>query len=300
MSIGGNMTMIRSSLTVAGAAATLAALASLAACTTDAADPGDDSAGAAGSASGGTGGSSSSGAATGGSSAAGSTSAAGTVCAKPFVMLAAAPGVADFEDYDGVSDLAKWSFPLGGDTASGVLGGTFGYGDRPSGSPETFEMGEGYESKYGLRIADTLAEAYGGGMGTWLSACLDATAFSGVSFWARGSSPKGTGKLTLSMGETTPATPAKAGDKVGTCDGDMKTCLHPTADFDVADTWTEIKIPWAGFTAGDAAGTPITPDGSNVTQLQFAVELNWVPDDAGEYAPVAAPYELVIDGLTFY
>ena len=46
----------------------------------------------------------------------------------------------------------------------------------------------------------------------------------------------------------------------------------------------------------------VEPDGSNVTQLQFAVDLNFVPSQADPlvYVPEPAPYELAVDDVTFY
>jgi hypothetical protein len=283
------------------AAATVGVAAGLAGCTTD--DGDDGAAGSAGTTAT-TGGSSSGASAAGTSSTAGSSTGGASatgVCAAATLIKADAPGIADFDAYDGVTDLAKWSFPLGGNAASGVYAGAFGYGDREGNKAETFEMGEGNDSTYALRIADTLAEKFGGGAGLWLSACLNASKLSGISFWVRGDAPKGEAKLTLSMGETTPAVPAKADDKPGTCMGDAMTCVHPTFSFPVTDEWVEIKVPWASFTAGDAAGTVVTADGSNITQVQFAAELEWVLGaDGVTYEPVPAPYELAVDTLSFY
>jgi hypothetical protein len=103
------------------------------------------------------------------------------------------------------------------------------------------------------------------------------------------------------MKETTPATPSKVGDKAGTCPGTGTTCVHPNYTFPVKDTWTQIQIPWASFTGGAAAGTPVTADGSNIWQLQIDVGLTWVTPDGGVTA-VAVPsaYLLDIDTLTFY
>lgn len=282
-------------LGAAGLAAALAALGSVTACTTDDGDPGAATGGSGSGGSGGgshTGGSPAGGAGTGGS-------ATGTVCASSVLLDAAKSGVADFDAYDGKA-LATWTFPLGGDSSVGVLGGPFGYGDRPDGFPETFEMGTGHDSMYALRIADTLASGYGGGMGTWLSGCINASKFSGVSFWVRGNAPEGKAKFTASMQETLPITPAMAGGAVGTCAGDAKTCIHPTFVFPVTDEWTEIKAPWTGFTPGNAAGALVKPDGKNLTQLQFDIGLVWVADAAGTYMPTPAPYELVVDSLSFY
>lgn len=276
-------------------------LVTLAGCTTDDGDTGGGgSAGSSGGTPATSAGTASSGGPSGAGTSAGGAPAGAGVCAAATPIKADAPGIADFDDYDGVAALDKWSFPLGGDSASGVYAGAFGYGDREGNKPETFEMGEGNDSTYAIRIADTLAEKFGGGAGLWLSACLNATKLSGISFWVRGDSPKGEGKLTLSMGDTTPAVPAKADDKPGTCTGDAMTCVHPSFAFPITDTWTQIEVPWASFKPGDAAGTPVIADGGNITQIQFAVELEWVADDAGVYQPTPAPYELAVDTLSFY
>lgn len=281
-------------LGLAGALSALGFVANLAGCTTDDGDPGAGTGGSGTSTGGGTG--------TGGGSAKGTggASATGTVCESPIMIDPAKPGIADFDTYDGVASLATWSFPLGSDMATGVTAGTFGYGDRATGQPETFELSAGNGTKYAMRIADTLAEKYGGGEGIWLSACLNATKLQGISFWVRGSTPDGKGTLTASMQETVPSTPAKVGDKVGTCTGDAMTCIHPTFVFPVTDTWAQVQVPWASFKAGDAAGTAVTPDGRNITQVQFGVGLVWVADAAGVYAPTPAPYELAVDTLAFY
>jgi hypothetical protein len=279
----------------AGAAAALVILGNLAGCTTDDEDPGAGTGG-----SGATGGSKATGggSSTGGSGTGGG-STVGSVCASPLTLPAGTKGIADFETYNG-SDLSAWNFPLGGDSALGIIAGPFGYGDRDTGKPETFEMAEGNESKYALRIDDTLAEKYGGGMGLWLSACLNATKFTGITFWARGSSPTGKGTFTLSMAETLPITPSTPTGPVGLCAGDMETCKHPSFKFDLTDTWAKIEVPWSALTPGSAAGKTVTADGHNVTQFQFAVELNWAPDAMGVYVPTPAPYELAIDTVTFY
>jgi hypothetical protein len=195
-----------------------------------------------------------------------------------------------------------WNFPLGGDAKTGVTAGTFAYGDREDGFPQTYEMVEGNDSKYAFRIADTLAEKYGGGLGTWLSACLDASAFKGVSFWVRGNTPDGKGTFTLQMGDTLPSTPTMAGSPFGSCPGTIedKTCVHPSFVFDVTDKWAKVEVPWSAIAPGTSAGKSVKADGKNVTQLQFAVGLVWTPDSTGAYMPTPAPYELVVDTLSFY
>ncbi len=283
----------------------LVALGPLAGCITDDSGSGGDSGGSAGSSGGsagsggttaGTGGSGGSGGTTAGSGGTAGTTTSGTVCAAPIVLSSSKPAIADFEGYDGSADLATWSFALGGDSSTGVFAGTFGYGDDAGGFPETFAMIDGNGSTYALDVADTLSEEYGGGMGLWLSDCLDASAFTGIAFWVRGSSPTGDAKLSILMKETT----SSAATMVGTCPGTDDTCIHPSFTFPVTDTWTEFRVSWSGFTPGDAAGTRVVPDGRNVWQIQYDIGLSWVPDTGGGYQPTPSAYELTIDDLTFY
>jgi len=288
---------------LAAAMAALVGLGQLAACTTDEDDPGADAdadastgGSAGGSATGAAGDAGNTGTGTGGNSTPGN-----TVCANPIVLASASPGIADFDAYEEGADISSWSFALGGDSSTGIYSGPFVYGDEPDGNPETYGMVAGHDSTYALGIADTLAEEYGGGMGLWMSDCLDATAFSGISFWVRGSAPNDASSavMTLMMEETTSSTPATADSNVGTCPGDDETCVAPTASFEVSDTWTEIRLAWSDFTGGRAVNTTVSVDGRNIWQIQFDIGVEWVPGDP-EYVPVPAPYELVVDDLTFY
>jgi hypothetical protein len=306
---------------------TLMGLGLATACTTDDSDPGaeDETGGSSGSSNGGSsnggssnggssnggssnGGSSNGGSSTGGSSNGGSstggTGGGATACAAPRVIPSSSPSIATFDEYDGSADLNTWSFPLGGDTTSGVLAGTFIYGDNapePNNKPETYEMVEGSDSEYALSISDTLAEEYGGGLGLWLSECLDARAFQGVSFWVRGNAPNmGTATMTLLMEETTAATASKPGTCMGTDTGDSPTCVHPKATFMVTEDWTQVDLPWSQFSGGKAETTPVLADGHNIWQIQYDIGLLWVDDGTGVYVPTPAEYELVVDGITFY
>jgi hypothetical protein len=285
-------------------------LGSTTACTTDDSDPAEEETGGSGGASGG-GGTSGTGGSTGGSS---GTGGMATKCANPITLASSASAIANFDNYMGdpvdLATLQTWSFPLGGDSASGVYSGTFIYGDdhMEGGKevPEASAMVEGNASSvYALSISDTSAEDYGGGMGLWLSACLDATAFSGISFWVRGNAPNG-GQATLKllMEETTSSVPSSSTDAIGTCegtdDGDAATCKPPTATFAVTDTWTEVELPWSSFTGAASPGKTVTVDGHDIWQIQYDIGLLWADDGTGTYVPTVAPYELVVDDLTFY
>jgi hypothetical protein len=284
--------------------AALVGLGQLAACTTDEDDPGADAdadastgGSAGGSATGAAGDAGNTGTGTGGSSTPGN-----TVCANPIVLASASPGIADFDAYEEGADISSWSFALGGDSSTGIYSGPFVYGDEPDGNPETYGMVAGHDSTYALGIADTLAEEYGGGMGLWMSDCLDATAFSGISFWVRGSAPTGKVKISLMMEETTSVTPATGDSNVGTCPGTDETCIHPSFEFDVSadGSWARVELAWNRFQGGNAAGTSVPADGHNIWQIQFDIGVTWEDGGDGAYVPVPAAYELVVDDLTFY
>lgn len=230
----------------------------------------------------------------------GGTSSTGTKCARPITLSSSTPLIADFDGYDGATAIGEWSFPLGGDQSVGVLAGTFVYGDDhlegDQDVPETAGMVDGNDSTYALSIADTEADEYGGGMGLWMSECVDASTFDGISLWVRGNAPAGEAKLTLLMEETTPI----ADD--GTCDGTTdEGCVQPSVLFPVTDEWKQIELSWADFDPGDSNGTAVTPDGHNIWQIQFDIGLEWTDEDGDEvYEPTPAPYELVVDDITFY
>lgn len=233
----------------------------------------------------------------GGLAGTGGSSSVITVCPSPVVLDGTAPGIADFDGFDGAA-LSTWSFALGRDSSTGVYAGPFGYGDEPTGLPEAFEMVAGHDSEFALGISDTLAEVQGGGMGIWMTQCLDASTYNGISFWVRGNAPTGSAALRVLMEETTPESGTT---DVGTCPGATEDeCVAPALSFQVEETWMQIRAPWSDFTPGTAAGTLVVADGRNIWRLQFDVGLAWAPDADGVYGPVAAPYELAIDDLSFY
>jgi hypothetical protein len=290
-------------LVLAGTASALVGIGQMTACTTADSDTG--AGGAAGSTAGtttvpgGTGGVAGTGA--GGST---TTPAGGTACAKTKTLSAAKPSIGNFDSYDGAADLSSWSFPMGGESSTGIFWGTFGYGDRANGGPGTFDMTTGHSAPYALRVADTMAQNWGGGMGLWISDCLNATVFTGISFWVRGNAPKGTATLAAFMSETTPTVASVTGHKTGTCPGNDTTCINPKFEFGVTDSWVFIQAPWTAFAKGDAAtgSATVAADGHNLWQIQFDIGLNFVPGatSTDPWVPVPAPYELVVDDLAFY
>ena len=293
---------MRTTLGLFGLAVAVAALLGLSHMTACTSDTTNGAGGAAGS----TAGSTTTPASTGGTAGATTTpTAGGTACAKSKTLSATKPGIANFDSYDGAADLSSWSFAMGGDSSTGVLCGTFGYGDRANNVPGTFDMTTGHSAPYALRVADTMAQNWGGGMGLWISDCLNATTFKGISFWARGNAPKGTATLSAFMSETTPTVASVTGHKTGTCPGNDTTCINPKFDFNVTNDWVFIQAPWTGFAKGDPATggtTTIAPDGHNIWQIQFDIGLVFVAGatSTDPWVPVPAAYELVVDDLAFY
>lgn len=298
-----------------GALVAFVALAQMSACTTDPAEDSTATGGTGGAAddNGGAGGVADSTTAAGGktsTSSTGTTPAGNTICSKAVTLASATTLIASFDDYDGIVDLPNYSYTVG---TTGVYSGPFVYGDdhvidaaAGTSSPEEGGMVAGAEgTTYALRIYDSLAEQYGGGMGVWLADCFNASVFSGISFWVRGIAPTGSAKLSLPMEATTSALPKTVTSKIGTCPSTTNAetdCVAPSYSFPVTDVWTQIKVPWASFTAGSAMGTPVKVDGNSITQVQFDIGVKWVPDatDETKYVPEPAEYELVVDTIAFY
>ena len=129
---------------------------------------------------------------------------------------------------------------------------------------------EGYDATISTQAVSTTihSSTWGGGMGLWFNmpGCLDATAFTGVSFWAKSpappaTTPAGTVAFSLNMADTSLVAEG------GTCA--TAPCTAPSYNFVVTETWTQFEVRWADFTAGVAGTTMVTPTGDNVTGLNF-------------------------------
>lgn len=183
--------------------------------------------------------------------------------------------------------------------ATSLFGGTFSYDDG-TGNP-AFSVSDG-QTGHAIGIASTQsASVYGGGIGIWTSGCVNASSYSGVTFWVRGIAPNdGTASMTLVWAATTPATPPTGIKYSGTCTGDATTCIQPKFTFPVTDTWTQVHAKWSDFKGGMAVGDPMVPDGGNLIQFQWDIGLLFTLDPAtNAYVPVAAPYALELDEFAF-
>jgi hypothetical protein len=266
-------------------------------CTTDNAPDGTNKSGTGGSTGTGTASSTGTGTSTsGGSTSTSSTSVTGT-CA--ILTKITSPTIATFDNctLGAITDTSPCSVAAIGATL--LFGGTFAYNDG-TGNP-TFSVVNGHAGNAIGLTSTQNATAYGGGMGLWTNGCLNATSYSGVTFWTRGIAPNsGTASITLFWAATTPVTPAVGVKYSGTCPGDLTTCTQPKYTFPVTDTWTQVHAKWADFKGGAAVGTPLTPDGGNLFQFQWDIGLLFTLDAAtNTYVPVPAPYELQLDDFAF-
>ncbi len=212
--------------------------------------------------------------------------------------------LADFEDYDGATDIGDYGFAFNGDpgTADAVYAGPYFYDDA-TGSPAHSMVAGANDSTYAVSTSNSEATDFGGGMGLWMG-CIDASAYDGISLWVRGSTPTGTAHFSLAMEETTPPLaddPAGGGTCEATAEGD---CAVGGVDIPVTSTWTQLQIPWASFTGATAGGgMAVAVDGHNITGMNFQVALKYVPSDPSdpdsEYFPESGGYDLQVDDIEF-
>jgi hypothetical protein len=255
--------------------------------------------------------------ATGGAAGSGGTGGSGAVakdCATQATVTS--PIFADFEGYDGTVGASDFVFLVPGTTAT--YAGSYFFDDDPTTGTEfgtsTFSILAGHASDWGISLArsytavDLQPGAWGASTGIWFG-CIDASAFSGLSFWVRGSVPLGTVSLALAMEDTSPPAANPAGG--GTCTGTAETCKPPTAsEIPVTADWTQITLPWGMFTPGTAGATEVPATGARLTGMQFSAGLEFVadpafvddPDDPSDmptYIAVPAPIDFKLDDIGF-
>lgn len=113
-----------------------------------------------------------------------------------------------------------------------------------------------------------------------MQSCIyNATAYTGIKFWARGNVP-----VTIKLNTVATTVIAEGGTCVGAmCNGGYS----PTgADVPLTTTWTEITLPFA-TAMGPTWGVPGPPDKSKLLGLQVQV-------------PPGQPFTVALDDLTFY
>lgn len=186
------------------------------------------------------------------------------------------PRIADFESYDGTQEPTAFTFRFGMNLPnSGVLAGVFAFDDM-TGASSRFGILSGRTGGWGASHQIIGANAWGGGMGFWFD-CVDASAFSGISLWVRGSTVPGTFSVTANFLRTSAANAADP--RAGTCTGGAELCRNPSLDgIPLTLDWTRIEIPWSSFTPGLVNGAAFVPTGDELMGLNFGLPIGWGPD----------------------
>lgn len=221
---------------------------------------------------------------TGSGTAGTATGTAGSLAKAPAcAMVAKASGTSPV-----ITDFEGMAAPGSGFTfeSAGIMGGTYVYSDlmapATDASTSALSLDAGHdETSTKALVAKIHNATWGGGMGLWFG-CTDASVYSGITFWARGTSPAGKVRVNLTVD-----------DAVKVVDGgkcpDAGPCVRPFADIDVTDEWQEFPLAWGDFTPGDSGGTALPGGGAAVTGVDFGI-----PNDN-----MSRDLELAIDDVSF-
>jgi hypothetical protein len=245
----------------------------------------------------GTGGALASAGATGATAGAGGAGAA-TVKLCATKVTVASTQIATFENFDGTTTIDKYGFAFGGPTngTAGVYAGAYGYAGGSD--AVTLAILAGHTGNYGLSESTTPATSWGQGLGFWMG-CVNASAYKGITFWARGVVPSGTFSFALNMESTTlPDANNPAGG--GTCPGTSDTCVAPSKQgIPISMDWTQVSVLWADLTGGLSGATAVAATGDTMTGMTLQMSLTYAnPDDAG-YAAVPGDISFAIDDIAF-
>jgi len=209
--------------------------------------------------------------------------------------------------YDQGTGMPVWNFSTG---AMPYVAGQTGFAglyalSEVSTEPYLLRFGPGADaSTWALVASNTATTSWGGGVGFWIN-CLNASAFSGLTFSMRGSTPNMMVKLDIATEDTTPP----GGDPAtgGTCDPPPATldgCVAPTVTVPISAEWTTILLPWAMFSPGFGAnGLTATLNGDKITGMSFRAGIIYSevedPPGSGVYPAIPGSYEIAIDNLGF-
>ena len=215
------------------------------------------------------------------------------------------PVLLNFENYDGTVTADRYGTAFGGATpgTGTAYTGPYSFGDG-SVTPVLALLAGHPPSQWAVSETATRATAWGMGGGFWMS-CANASAFKGISFWVRGSSPTGVFSFNVNTESTImpDATNAAGG---GTCPGTTATCIPATRlNIPLTADWTQVQLMWADFTPGMSGTTVVTLNGDNITGLGWSVPLMFALDPssggdaAGPYTAVAGDLVINIDDVSF-
>jgi hypothetical protein len=233
------------------------------------------------------------------------------VCAVKTALMQ--PVLLNFESYDGTVAAANFGAAFGGATVNSGMTytGPYVYPENSTAPAPTLSMVGGHPpSMWAVSESIMQAAVWGMGGGFWISAndgpaCLDASAYKGISFWVRGSGPLNVFSFTINMESTTmPDATNPAGG--GTCTGTSDTCKGPTKEnIPLTADWAPVTIMWADFTPGMSGATSVVPNGDNVSGLAWSVPLMFVlapgatDPSVGPYVPMPSDLTINIDDVSF-
>ena len=202
--------------------------------------------------------------------------------------------ITDFETLDRKKGVDRFAFGAPNDV--GMARGTLWARDDGTGQPVVEVVHGAASTKFAVRTSNPRASGWGVALGVWLN-CIDATAFHGVEFWVRGTTPTGVGGLAVDMRETT--LPDSGYPDKGTCVGadPAYDCYAPRASFPVSNGWTKVRLAWSDFHPGFNGSTLVMANGDNITGLSFVAQLQQA-SEAAQAQPGAV--ELAIDELSFF
>lgn len=244
--------------------------------------------------------------ATGGATGAGGAGGAAVVqkdCATKTKIVT--PIFMDFENYNGMVTAANYATAFGGAAvnAGTAYAGIYAYPESSTSTAPTLSIGGGHPPSNWAGAETLAATMWGMGGGIWMG-CADASAYTGISFWVRGTSGTGTFSFSISMESTQlPSGTNNAGG--GTCPGTSATCKDPIkSGIPITSDWTQVQILWSDFTPGTSGTTSVVPNGDTIVGMSWTVPLAFqedptMPADAGVYVPVPATVTIDIDDITF-
>lgn len=212
-------------------------------------------------------------------------------------MTVANPVLINFETYDGMVTADKFGTAFGGaaaNTGSDYMG-PYAFGDG-SVTPTLSILAGHPPSNWAVAESAMQARTWGMGGGFWMSNCVNASAYKGISFFVRGSGPLNVFAFSVSMDSTTAPDPANAAGG-GTCTGTASTCTPATKqNIPLTADWAPVTILWADFTPGTNGATPVVPNGDNIVGLGWNVPLMFTLDPSAN-GDAAGPYVAVVGDL---
>jgi len=174
--------------------------------------------------------------------------------------------VADFDSWDGATELTAWRFAFGGNAdLDPVTGALDQYTDGTG--RYVLEMSTGAASTaYSVCASNVRASKWGGGVRLLLH-CLDVTGFTGLTFWVFGATPATKAEVSLNFDW-----------------GDV------SYEFTIPNQWKQLRVPLALF-----SGWGMSQRAKGVTGISFSSQLNYPAGD-----PVPGEYRICVDQVAFY